>query len=167
MRLPSLFLIGEGEYAVSRQRQVKSALSSPMTGLEQGYAQRSVRLLLVANRSCHGEKLNQEFREERGDFCGNPVGSDGLTVQGGDARGGLGGALLSRCALLMEATARAGRASPAGSRPGENAWTGLAHPVLGRVLTGEPQDGGQPEVTKASHILLEKNGFICKKINCW
>lgn len=73
MRLPSLFLMGEGEYAVSRQRQVKSALSSLMTGLEQGYTQRSVRLLLVANRSGHGEKLNQEFREERGDFCGNPV----------------------------------------------------------------------------------------------
>lgn len=54
--LSSLCLIGRGEYAVSRQKQIKSALISLMTNVQEDCMQMSV---LTVNQNCHGENQNQ------------------------------------------------------------------------------------------------------------
>lgn len=57
--LSSLFLIGDVEYAVSRQKQIKSALISLMTNEQWACVQKSLCLLLAANKSHHGGNPNQ------------------------------------------------------------------------------------------------------------
>lgn len=46
------------------------------------------------------------------------------------------------CALLMETTARAGRASLVDSYPGKNAWTGLARESSAPSYPGQGSDRG-------------------------